>query len=111
MHHTLVPKNKDGKLEFDLVHQDYRGDVIASFTNLDDASHMCNRLNGGISKDVSILLDLMKAVELPEALRHWLTRRPVLGHISDMGLGAIMCELSDLLKKMNQQIDKERVNG
>lgn len=94
MKHTLIPVKGEGdKLSFDLVHEDRPRDVIANFTDLDNASHMCNRLNGGHSKDFSILLDMIKERNI------------------FISLGALLSNCSSLLSKALARANAESRNA
>lgn len=101
MLHTVIPvKTKVGpdlheETTYDVALADRPGQPIMNFKTLDDASHMCNRLNGGHSKDISIFLDMLKQFHVMPALGG------LLSYASTIAKGAV--------EQMNK--DKEKRNG
>lgn len=60
--HTIV-RIEDG---FKIVHEHRLVDSIAQFKNIDEASHFCNRLNGGQSGELAACVLMLKQMRAEE---------------------------------------------
>ncbi len=62
--HTVIPAHCliDGKTmtAYKVVHAERLAHPIAEFQSVDDASHFCNRLNGGCTGELAAFVKMLK---------------------------------------------------